>query len=58
MLYRAGHSGLQGEPSHIFRNANGVFTDVTADSRVEVQTDNGRQVSVLDYNNDGLMTGS
>lgn len=52
---KLGVSGPAGEPSHIFRNDNGVFVDVTPGSGIEAQTSNGRQVGVLDYNGDGLL---
>ena len=45
----------QNEPSHILRNDNGIFTDVTAGSGIEVQSIGGRQVAVLDYNGDNLL---
>jgi hypothetical protein len=46
----AGH-GL----SHILRNDGGVFSDVTQGSGIDAQDRDGRQVGVLDFNNDGLL---
>lgn len=43
------------EPSRILRNDNGTFTNVTPGSGIQSQSSNGRQVGVLDYNNDGLL---
>ncbi|HEU0022380.1 MAG TPA: VCBS repeat-containing protein [Dehalococcoidia bacterium] len=43
------------EPSHILRNDQGVFTDVTQGSGIDAQALDGRQAGVLDYNNDGLL---
>jgi hypothetical protein len=43
------------EPSHILRNDQGVFTDVTPGSGIDAQAFDGREVGVLDYNNDGLL---
>ena len=48
-------TGAAGEPSHILRNDTGVFVDVTSDSGLEAQSSNGRQVGILDYNNDGWL---
>lgn len=50
-----GQSGAVAEPSHLFRNDNGTFVDVTAGSGISAQSSNGRQVGILDYNNDGFL---
>jgi len=50
-----GSSSPQPEPSHIYRNDNGTFVDVTSGSGISAQSAGGRQVGVLDYNNDGLL---
>lgn len=47
--------GERREPSHLYRNDNGTFVDVTADSGIGVQTSNARQIEVLDYDHDGLL---
>ena len=52
---KASGSGAAIEPSHILRNNNGTFVDVTAGSGIQAQSSNGRQVAVLDYNNDGRL---
>jgi|GEM_PF-524695 len=48
-------TGPASEPSHVWRNDGGVLTGVTAASGIDVQSSNGRQVVVLDYNHDGLL---
>ncbi len=48
-------TGERREPSHLYRNENGAFQDVTEDSGISVQNANARQVTVLDYNHDGLL---
>ncbi|MGH7565624.1 MAG: FG-GAP-like repeat-containing protein [Gemmatimonadota bacterium] len=48
-------SGSQAEPSRLFRNDHGAFTEVTAGSGTGAQASNGRQAGVLDYDGDGLL---
>jgi hypothetical protein len=50
-------TSIELEPSRILRNDGGIlgFVDVTSGSGIEAQTRNGRQVTVLDYNHDGLL---
>ncbi|HET6360752.1 MAG TPA: CRTAC1 family protein [Gemmatimonadota bacterium] len=48
-------SGSQVEPSRLFSNDHGTFTDVTAGSGIGAQASNGRQAGVLDYDGDGLL---
>jgi hypothetical protein len=48
-------SGSQTEPSRLFRNDHGSFTEVTAGSGTGAQASNGRQAGVLDYDGDGLL---
>jgi hypothetical protein len=47
--------GAGAEPSRLFRNDRGTFTDVSAGSGIEAQTSNGRQAGVLDSDGDGLL---
>ena len=51
---RRGSSG-QTEPSRLFRNDRGTFTEVTSGSGIGAQASNGRQAGVLDYDGDGLL---
>ena len=48
-------TGATDEPSHIFRNDAGQFVDVTAGSGIDVQSNNGREVGILDFDGDGLL---
>lgn len=55
-LYVANNTKSAGDgSSHILRNDGGVFTDVTRGSGIDAQDRDGRQVGVLDFNNDGLL---
>jgi hypothetical protein len=47
--------GSLAEPSRLFRNDRGSFTDVTAGSGIAAQASNGRQAGVLDFDGDGLL---
>jgi hypothetical protein len=55
-LYVANNTKSAGDGiSHILRNDGGVFSDVTRGSGIDAQDRDGRQVGVLDFNNDGLL---
>ena len=50
-----GLAGVGAETSRLYRNDSGTFRDVTEGSGVGAQSSNGRQVGVLDYDNDGAL---
>ena len=52
---KPGGAGPIDEPSHLYRNDGGVFTDVTAGSGIDAQSALGRQAGVLDFDGDGLL---
>ncbi|HEU0022198.1 MAG TPA: VCBS repeat-containing protein, partial [Dehalococcoidia bacterium] len=55
-LYVSNNTKAAGDGySRILRNDDGVFSDVTPGSGIDPQDRDGRQVGILDFNNDGLL---